>query len=91
MLRIDEKLLPSAAEGWVAEHLEGLLTPQWPGLGGWINPLLAAQLLRNRHHLMLFQNANSLFFAETDSLHRLSPQLENRLSLNARLFKRAGH
>ncbi|MEP5769459.1 hypothetical protein, partial [Nisaea sp.] len=34
---------------------------------------------------MLFQNPNDLFFAETASLHRLSPQLENRLTQNTGL------
>ncbi|MFY9239813.1 MAG: hypothetical protein WAO78_13280, partial [Roseovarius sp.] len=41
--------------------------------------------------LMLFQNPNDLFFAETASLHLLSPQLENRLTLNAGHFRGAGH
>ncbi|AVL54470.1 hypothetical protein CEP88_19010 [Roseobacter denitrificans] len=40
---------------------------------------------------MLFQNANDLLFAETASLHRLSPQLENRLTKIRGLFRGAGH
>ncbi|PWE28404.1 hypothetical protein DDZ14_18895 [Maritimibacter sp. 55A14] len=34
---------------------------------------------------------SDLFFAETASLHRLSPQLENRLTSNRGLFRGAGH
>ncbi|WP_238841078.1 hypothetical protein, partial [Roseobacter cerasinus] len=40
--------------------------------------------------LVLFQNANDLFFAETASLHRLSPQLENRLTKIRGHFRGAG-
>jgi hypothetical protein len=40
--------------------------------------------------MMLFQNANDLFFAETASLHRLSPQLENRLTKISGHFRGAG-
>ncbi|MCA0873903.1 hypothetical protein LCL97_24000, partial [Seohaeicola saemankumensis] len=39
---------------------------------------------------VLLQNANDLLFAETASLHRLSPQLENRLTSKRRLFRGAG-
>ncbi len=52
--------------------------------------MLPAQILRAKPRLMLLQNANTLFFAETAPLHRLSPQLENRLTLYARLFRAAG-
>ncbi|RMA44165.1 hypothetical protein D9R08_04525 [Rhodophyticola porphyridii] len=34
---------------------------------------------------------NDLRFAETASLHRLSPQLENRLTSKRGLFRGAGH
>ncbi|MBO9473654.1 hypothetical protein J7413_08910, partial [Shimia sp. R10_1] len=40
--------------------------------------------------LVLFQNANDLFFAETASFHRLSPQLENRLTKISGHFRGAG-
>jgi hypothetical protein len=40
---------------------------------------------------VLLQDANDLLFAETASLHRLSPQLENRLTSNRGLFRGAGH
>jgi|GEM_PF-6010562 len=53
--------------------------------------MLAAKLLRAKPSLMLLQNANDLFFAETASLHRLSPQLENRLTSNRGVFRGAGH
>ncbi|QEP30316.1 hypothetical protein C6Y53_18985 [Pukyongiella litopenaei] len=39
---------------------------------------------------MLLQDANNLRFAETASLHRLSPSLENRLTSNRGLFRGAG-
>ncbi|MCZ4366446.1 hypothetical protein, partial [Sulfitobacter dubius] len=41
--------------------------------------------------LVLLQDANNLFFAETASLHLLSPQLENRLTSNRGHFRGAGH
>ncbi|ATG47255.1 hypothetical protein CEW89_06535 [Celeribacter ethanolicus] len=41
--------------------------------------------------LVFLQDANDLLFAETASLHRLSPQLENRLTSNRGLFRGAGH
>jgi len=53
--------------------------------------MFAAQLLRTQPGLVLLQNATDLFFAETASLHRLSPQLENRLTSNRGLFRGAGH
>lgn len=37
------------------------------------------------------QHANDLRFAESASLHRLSPRSENRLTSNRRLFRRGGH
>jgi hypothetical protein len=52
--------------------------------------MLAAQFLRAKPGLMLFQNANDLFFAETASLHRLAPQLENRLTKISGHFRGAG-
>ena len=48
------------------------------------------KLLRSKPSLMLFQYPNDLFFAETASLHRLSPQLENRLTQNTGRFRGAG-
>ena len=39
---------------------------------------------------MLFQYPNDLFFTETASLHRLSSQMENRLTSNAGHFRGAG-
>src|SRR6056297_3369520 len=54
------------------------------------DPMLAAKFLCARPGLMLLQNANDLFFAETASLHRLSPRLENRPTLNAGLCRGAG-
>ena len=57
----------------------------------WItDPMLAAQIRRAKPSLVPFQNPN-LFFAETTSLHRLSPQLENRLKIDAGHFRGAGH
>jgi len=53
--------------------------------------MLAAQLFRTNPGLVLLQNPDNLFFAGTTSRHHLSPQLENRLTLNAGLFRRAGH
>ncbi|TMV12944.1 hypothetical protein FGK64_09110 [Arenibacterium halophilum] len=38
---------------------------------------------------MLLQNTNYLRFAEPRSLHRLSPQWENRLTSNRELFRGA--
>ncbi len=55
------------------------------------DPVLAALLLRAEPGLVLLQDANNLFFAETASLHRLSPQLENRLTSNRGLFREARH
>src|SRR6056297_1312100 len=55
------------------------------------NPVLAAQILCAQPSLVLLQNANDLFFAETASLHRLSPSVENRLTSNRGLFRGAGH
>jgi hypothetical protein len=52
--------------------------------------MLSAQLLRAKTGLMLLQNANDLFFTETASLHRLSPQLENRLTKISGHFRGAG-
>ena len=52
--------------------------------------MLAAQILRAEPGLVLLQYANDLFFAEPASLHRLSPQLENRLTSNRGLFRGAG-
>ena len=54
------------------------------------DPLLTAQFLRAKPGLMLFQDANNLFFNETASLLRLSPLLENRLIKIRGLFRRAG-
>ena len=42
--------------------------------------MLAAQVSSRRARLKLFQNPDDLFFAETVSPHRMSPQLENRLT-----------
>ncbi|WP_211096240.1 hypothetical protein, partial [Flavimaricola marinus] len=41
--------------------------------------------------LVFLQNADDLRFAEPASLHRLSPQLENRLTSNQELLRGAGH
>ncbi len=55
------------------------------------NPVLVTKLLRAKPSLMLSQYANDLLFAETASLHLLSPQLEKRLTSNRGLFRGAGH
>mgnify|MGYP003639109266 FL=1 len=52
--------------------------------------MLAAQLLRAQPGLVLLQDANNLLLAKPASLHRLSPQLENRLTSNRALFRGAG-
>ncbi|WP_323779653.1 hypothetical protein, partial [Thalassovita sp.] len=39
--------------------------------------------------LVLLQDADNLIFAETASLHRLSPSSENRLTSNCGLFRGA--
>jgi hypothetical protein len=52
--------------------------------------MLVAQIHRTKPSLMLFQDPNDLFFAETASLHLLSPQLENSLTLNTGHFTGAG-
>ena len=52
--------------------------------------VLAAKLLRPKPSLMLFHYPDYLFFAETASLHPLSPQLENRRTSNAEHFRGAG-
>ena len=57
---------------------------------GIADTVLATQLLRTKPSLMLFQYSYDLFFAETASLHRLSPQLENRLTKKTGLFRGAG-
>ena len=54
------------------------------------DPMLAAQVRRAHARLVLLQDANDLRFAETASLHRLSPQLENRLTSKRGLFRGAG-
>ena len=54
------------------------------------DPVLAAQLFSAKHGLVLLQNANDLFFTETASLNRLSPQLENSLTSNRGLSRGAG-
>ncbi|WP_323785236.1 hypothetical protein, partial [Thalassovita sp.] len=41
--------------------------------------------------LVLLQDADNLIFAETASLHRLSPSSENRLTSNCGLFRGARH
>jgi hypothetical protein len=66
--------------------------PEPPLLKGRVaHAMLAAQMHRPKPSLMLFLDSNDLFFAETASLHRLSPQLENSLTLNTGYFTGAGN
>ncbi|WP_409359718.1 HNH endonuclease family protein [Leisingera caerulea] len=51
--------------------------------------MLAAQLFRAQPSLVLLQNAYDLLFAEPASFHRLSPQLENRLTSKRGHFRGA--
>jgi hypothetical protein len=53
--------------------------------------MLAAQLLHSKPSIVLFQDAIDPFVTETAKLHRLSSQLENRLTLKTILFRSAGH
>lgn len=41
--------------------------------------------------LVLLQDANDMLFAETAYLHRLTPQVENRLTSNRGLSRGAGY
>jgi hypothetical protein len=50
--------------------------------------VLAVQLYCSKPSPLFIQCPNNLLFAET-ALHRLSPQLENRLTSNAGLFREA--
>lgn len=60
------------------------------GLRRSADTMLAAELFRAQAGLVLFQDANNPLFAETASLHHLSPRLENRLTSKRGLFRGAG-
>ncbi len=55
------------------------------------DPVISAQLGRAHTRRMLLQNANKPRFAGTVSLHRLCPQVENRLTSNRGRFRGGGH
>jgi len=60
-----EQISENLAKGETSIDIEGPIT----------DPVLPAQLLRGKPCLVLHQDANNLFFAETASLHLLSPRL----------------
>lgn len=51
--------------------------------------MLPAKLSRCHTSLMLLQYTNDLLIAKSGSLHRLSPQLVNRLTSNQGVFRGA--